>query len=131
MVRNSSRDRILSWYTVKPISMNANIQAIAVAGPTWTRLPNPLVAETAPLVVALKVTESMETPDLAPTRLERAREEAHKLVEQMDDRCWWIGIDVEGGGYWAGNFYADSRGRMTFGVQEMDGFEWDEEASHE
>lgn len=45
----------------------------AVAGPTWSRIPNPLVAETAPLVVALKVTESMEQSDLAPSRLERSK----------------------------------------------------------
>ena len=52
-------------------------------------------------------------------------------VEQMDSRCWWIGIELVDGGYWAGNFTADSRGRMRFWEQERDGFEWDEDRSHE
>ncbi len=38
-------------------------------------------------------------------------------VEQLDDRCWWIGITLADG-YWAGNFIADSRGRMRFAEQE-------------
>jgi Ca-activated chloride channel homolog len=46
---------------------------LAVAGPTWSRIPNPLVAETAPLAVAMKVSESMEQSDLAPSRLERSK----------------------------------------------------------
>lgn len=53
---------------------------LAAAGPTWSRVPNPLVAETAPLVVAMKVTQSMETPDLAPTRLDRARFKVLDLI---------------------------------------------------
>lgn len=51
-------------------------------------------------------------------------------VEQMNERCWWIGIDVAGGGYWAGNFFADSRGRMRFTEQDQDGFEWDDDKEH-
>jgi hypothetical protein len=52
-------------------------------------------------------------------------------VEQMDDRCWWIGIEREDGGYWAGNFSCDSRGRMRFTEQEMWDFEWDDDSTHE
>ena len=47
--------------------------ALGASGPTWSKVPNPLIAETAPLIVVLKVTPSMETPDLAPSRLERAK----------------------------------------------------------
>ena len=52
-------------------------------------------------------------------------------VEQMSDRCWWIGIELAGGGSWDGNFVCDSRGRMRFGGQEQAGFEWDEDETHE
>jgi hypothetical protein len=52
-------------------------------------------------------------------------------IEQMNDRCWWIGISRADGGYWAGNFQADSRGRMTFWEQEQDGFDWDRDGTHE
>lgn len=52
-------------------------------------------------------------------------------VEQMHDRCWWIGITRNDGSYWAGNFFATSRGRMTFTEQEQEGFEWDKDDTHE
>ncbi|MEM6657853.1 MAG: VWA domain-containing protein [Pseudomonadota bacterium] len=61
------------FYPIDGVALIGVLLAVATAGPTWSRLPNPLVSETAPLVVALKVTPSMETPDLAPTRLDRAR----------------------------------------------------------
>lgn len=68
-------------YPIDGVALLGVLLAIAVAGPTWSKLPNPLVAETAPLVVALKVTPSMETPDLAPSRLERAKFKILDLIE--------------------------------------------------
>ncbi len=59
----------------------ALLVTIAAAGPTWSRAPNPLVADTAPLVIALKVTQSMEDTDLAPSRLERAKFKITDLIE--------------------------------------------------
>ena len=50
-------------------------------------------------------------------------------IEQMDARCWWIGIDLPSGAHWAGNFHADSRGRMTFTEQESD-LAWHRDDSH-
>ena len=51
-------------------------------------------------------------------------------IEQMDDRCWWIGVYLEGvARYWMGNFVADSRGHMRFVEQENAGIEWDQDAS--
>lgn len=52
-------------------------------------------------------------------------------IEQMGDECWWIGIDLPDGAYWAGNFYARSKKRMTFTQQEMEGFDWDRDDTHE
>ena len=51
-------------------------------------------------------------------------------VEQMNDRCWWIGIYLSDDRYWMGNFVADSRGRMRFVEQENEGIEWAEDRSH-
>lgn len=68
-------------YPIDAVAMLGVLLAIAVAGPTWSKLSNPLVAETAPLVVAFKVTPSMETPDLAPSRLERAKFKILDLIE--------------------------------------------------
>lgn len=55
-------------------------------------------------------------------------------VEQLDTRCWWIGIylneDGEQPRRWSGHFSADSRGRMTFTEQDND-ITWDRDESHE
>ncbi len=54
--------------------------ALGAAGPTWSRVPNPLVAQTAPLAVALKVSETMLSTDVAPSRLERAKQKILDLI---------------------------------------------------
>ncbi|WP_170549012.1 VWA domain-containing protein [Ruegeria atlantica] len=61
----------------------AVLLTLAAAGPTWTRAPNPLIADTAPLVIALKVTDSMEETDLTPSRLQRAK---FKITDIIDAR---------------------------------------------
>ncbi|MEM8631966.1 MAG: VWA domain-containing protein [Pseudomonadota bacterium] len=67
-------------YPIDGVVLLGVFLAIAAAGPAWNRIPDPLVAETAPLVVAMKVTPSMETADLAPSRLERARFKVLDLI---------------------------------------------------
>ena len=52
----------------------------AASGPSWTRMPNPFLAQSSPLVVVLKVTPSMLATDIAPTRLERARQKIRDLM---------------------------------------------------
>ena len=56
--------------------------AVAAAGPTWSRQPSPWFSETAPLVVAIEVSDSMRSNDLQPTRLDRARFEVLDLIER-------------------------------------------------
>ncbi len=53
---------------------------LAAAGPTWSKQPSPWFAETAPLVVAVEVTDTMRANDFAPTRLERARFKIRDLI---------------------------------------------------
>lgn len=50
-------------------------------------------------------------------------------VEQMHSRSWWIGIDLQDGTYWSGNFDIDTTGRMMFTEQETD-VAWDEDEEH-
>lgn len=54
--------------------------AIGAAGPTWSRLPDPFVAQSAPVVVVLKVAPSMEDTDIAPSRLERGKQKIRDLL---------------------------------------------------
>jgi len=55
--------------------------AIGAAGPTWSRMPDPFVAQSAPAVVALKVTPSMTETDVAPSRLERGKQKIRDLLD--------------------------------------------------
>ncbi len=67
-------------YAIDGVAAFLVLITVATAGPTWSRLPNPLLAQTAPLVVALKVTPSMEGKDIQPSRLERAQFKILDLV---------------------------------------------------
>lgn len=56
------------------------LMALAAAGPTWSKQPSPWFSETAPLVVAVEVSDSMRANDLPPTRLERVRMKILDLI---------------------------------------------------
>ncbi|GEC17431.1 VWA domain-containing protein [Nitrobacter winogradskyi] len=56
------------------------ISIVALAGPTWRRELPPFVEDKAPLMIVLSVSPSMNTSDIAPTRLERAKQKVHDLL---------------------------------------------------
>ncbi|SMP28932.1 vWA domain-containing protein [Shimia sagamensis] len=62
------------------ISLVLLLLVAAVAGPSWTRVPTPFAAQTAPLVVVMQVTQSMQNTDVAPERLARARQKTMDLL---------------------------------------------------
>ena len=59
------------------------IAAIAAAGPTWRPEPSPFAGDAAPLMILLKAGVTMDTPDPAPSRLERAH---LKIADLADAR---------------------------------------------
>ncbi|WP_306144972.1 VWA domain-containing protein [Roseibium sp. MMSF_3412] len=69
---------------VDTVALVLTLLVLASAGPTWSRQANPLVSDEAPLVIALKVSESMMEPDVPPTRLERAK---HKILDLLKERA--------------------------------------------
>ncbi|MBS7535345.1 VWA domain-containing protein [Ancylobacter sonchi] len=54
---------------------------LAVAGPTWRQLPSPFAQAARPAMFVVKVTPSMLERDLAPTRLDRARQKMADLLK--------------------------------------------------
>jgi Ca-activated chloride channel family protein len=54
---------------------------LALAGPTWRQMPSPFAQAARPAMLVLKVTPSMLGRDLAPTRLDRAREKMADLLK--------------------------------------------------
>jgi Ca-activated chloride channel family protein len=46
---------------------------LATAGPTWEREPSPFVSDRASLVIAVDLSTSMDSKDVSPSRIERAK----------------------------------------------------------
>jgi len=65
---------------VDGVCIAALFAIFAAAGPAWNKQPSPWFAETAPLVIAIEVSDSMRSNDLQPTRLDRARFKVMDLV---------------------------------------------------
>ena len=53
---------------------------IALSGPTWRRELPPLVEDKAPLMIVLALSSTMDQADVAPTRLERAKQKVKDLL---------------------------------------------------
>ncbi|MEM8491026.1 MAG: VWA domain-containing protein [Pseudomonadota bacterium] len=70
------------FHPVDAQALAALLLVFAAAGPSWSREPSPWVSETAPLVAAIEVSDSMRANDLTPNRLARARFKLLDLLEQ-------------------------------------------------
>lgn len=58
---------------------------IALAGPTWERLPSPVFRNDSALVIALDLSRSMDAADIKPTRLIMARYKIADILKQRKD----------------------------------------------
>lgn len=57
------------------------VAIVSVAGPAWQREPSPFADAKPPVVALVKVAPSMMASDLAPTRLDRARQKLGDLIK--------------------------------------------------
>lgn len=70
--------------SVRPVTLLLPIWLIAilaVAGPSFRRQPSPFAEDASQLVLVVKMTPSMLTTDLQPSRLERTRTKLHDLLQ--------------------------------------------------
>ena len=58
---------------------------LALAGPVWEKLPQPVFSAQDALVIALDLTRSMDATDVSPSRLERARYKIRDILEQRQE----------------------------------------------
>ncbi|WP_277185226.1 VWA domain-containing protein [Caballeronia sp. BR00000012568055] len=65
---------------VHTLALLIALGAIAAAGPTWQQERPPFDQDKAPLVVVLSLARSMNSSDIAPTRIERARQKVLDLA---------------------------------------------------
>jgi len=63
----------------------ALLTIIALAGPTWERLPSPVFRNDAALVIALDLSRSMDAADIKPSRLVMARYKIADILKQRKD----------------------------------------------
>jgi Ca-activated chloride channel family protein len=65
------------------IILATSISILALAGPVWKKLPQPVFREESALVIALDLSQSMHATDIKPSRLERAK---LKVLDIIDAR---------------------------------------------
>ncbi|MGR8930641.1 MAG: VWA domain-containing protein [Gammaproteobacteria bacterium] len=58
---------------------------LALAGPTWNRLPSPAFRNDSALVVALDLSKSMDATDVKPSRVVRARYKIADILKRRKD----------------------------------------------
>ena len=67
------------WYLL------AALLILALAGPTWERLPQPVFSQQRPVVIALDLSQSMHAQDLIPSRLQVAKIKLQDLLRKRRD----------------------------------------------
>lgn len=72
--------RTLPWLL---LFASAVLMIIALAGPTWSRLPVPTYHQIKPRVVVLDMSQAMLVTDLSPDRLSRAKFKLHDLFQRQ------------------------------------------------
>jgi Ca-activated chloride channel family protein len=78
----SGQERHARFGPLELIGLGWLITVLAIAGPTWRRAPAPFADDTAALAIVIKVTPSMVTEDVPPSRLARAVEKIHDLLHE-------------------------------------------------
>ncbi|AEF98558.1 VWA domain-containing protein [Methylomonas methanica] len=58
---------------------------LALAGPTWERIPSPAFRNDSALVIALDLSKSMNATDIKPSRISRARYKISDILKQRKD----------------------------------------------
>jgi Ca-activated chloride channel family protein len=76
------RNRRARFAPLYLIALGWVIAVLAIAGPTWKRESSPFAEDTAALAIVIKVSPSMKTEDVQPSRLARATEKIHDLLKQ-------------------------------------------------
>ena len=67
------------------LNLVALLALLALAGPSWERIPQPLLQDQSAMVVLLDLSSSMDATDVAPSRLTRARLKLHDLLQRRRD----------------------------------------------
>ncbi|MCX7066632.1 MAG: VWA domain-containing protein [Methylococcales bacterium] len=83
LLQDKAVNQSRAWLTLGVIS--TLLMIIALAGPTWQRLPSPAFRNDAALVIALNLSTSMDAADIKPSRLTIARYKIADILKQRKD----------------------------------------------
>jgi Ca-activated chloride channel family protein len=61
------------------------IATVVMAGPSWKQTASPFFVNESALIIALDVSSSMNTADIQPSRLLRAKQKVNELIELRGD----------------------------------------------
>jgi Ca-activated chloride channel family protein len=79
LARNANRRADMRWWLLGIVGVLA---AVAIAGPAWQRVEQPVFRSDQALVMALDLSRSMDAQDVAPSRLMRARLKILDILER-------------------------------------------------
>ena len=79
LARNANRGSGKRWWL---LGVAAVIAVLAIAGPAWKRIEQPVFRSDQALVIALDLSRSMDAQDIAPSRLMRARLKILDILER-------------------------------------------------
>lgn len=83
-ILDTGTDRVRLWPWLA-IFLCGLLAILALAGPVWQQLPQPVFRQQSALVVALNLSRSMEAADVQPSRLVRARLKLLDLLAKRED----------------------------------------------
>jgi len=78
----SGKEKTSRFGPLEFIAIGWLVVVIAIAGPTWKHEPAPFADDVAAIAVVMKVSPSMTTEDVQPSRLARATEKVHDLLKE-------------------------------------------------
>jgi len=82
LISKETRTRTWPKYLLSILGL---LSILALAGPVWEQLPQPVYRNQSALVIALDLSRSMDAADLKPSRLVRARFKIADLLKQRKD----------------------------------------------
>jgi len=68
------------YYPAWIMAIIMTLAALGAAGPTWKREAPPFVSDTASLVIAVDLSQTMDAIDITPSRIERAKLKIHDIL---------------------------------------------------
>jgi len=80
LVGESGQQKSTSKLWLAAISMAGLIASIALAGPVWKQLPQPVFQATSAMILVLDLSRSMDAADVKPSRLIRAKQKLQDIL---------------------------------------------------